>query len=67
MKKTFALGSANVTTPELNVPKGNRHGPDSDYYFDYDFRLDPYEDAERLHTFIRNNPFLKRLAKKFFK
>ena len=44
---------ANVTTPELNVPKGNRHGPDSDYYFDYDFRLDPYEDAERLHTFIR--------------
>ena len=44
---------ANVTTPELNVPQGSRHGADSDYYFDYDFRLDPYEDAERLHTFIR--------------
>ena len=43
---------ANVTTPELNVPQGDRHGPDSDYYFDYDFRLDPYEHADRLHEFI---------------
>ena len=43
----------NVTTPELNVPEGDRHGPDCDYYFDYDFRLDPYEDADRLHSFIR--------------
>ena len=43
---------ANVTTPELNVPTGHTHGPDSDYYFDYDFRLDPYEDADRLHEFI---------------
>ncbi len=43
---------ANVTTPELNVPKGSVHGIDSDYYFDYDFRLDPYEHAERLHEFI---------------
>lgn len=43
---------ANVTTPELNVPTGDAHGPDSDYYFDYDFRLDPYEDADRLHAFI---------------
>ena len=42
----------NVTTPELNVPEGDRHGPDSDYYFDYDFRLDPYEHADRLHGFI---------------
>ena len=42
----------NVTTPELNIPQGNRHGPDSDYYFDYDFRLDPYEHAARLHEFI---------------
>ena len=42
----------NVTTPELNVPQGSRHGPDSDYYFDYDFRLDPYEHADRLHDFI---------------
>ncbi|MBR3438119.1 MAG: hypothetical protein IKH13_01265, partial [Clostridia bacterium] len=42
----------NVTTPELNVPQGDRHGPDSDYYFDYDFRLDPYEHADRLYEFI---------------
>lgn len=42
----------NVTTPELNVPQGSRHGLDSDYYFDYDFRLDPYEHADRLHDFI---------------
>ena len=43
----------NVTTPALNVPKGDRHGPDSDYYFDYDFRLDPYVHADRLRAFIR--------------
>ena len=42
----------NVTTPELNVPSDSRHGIDCDYYFDYDFRLDPYEHAERLHEFI---------------
>ena len=42
----------NVATPELNVPRGGRHGPDSDYYFDYDFRLDPYEHADRLRAFI---------------
>lgn len=42
----------NVTTPELNVPQGDRHGIDSDYYFDYDFRLDPYEHADRLYEFI---------------
>ncbi len=43
---------ANVTTPGLNVPQGDRHGPDCDYYFDYDFRLDPYEHADRLREFI---------------
>ncbi|MBQ7595195.1 MAG: hypothetical protein IJU45_00860 [Clostridia bacterium] len=42
----------NVTTPELSVPRGSRHGIDSDYYFNYDFRLDPYEHADRLHEFI---------------
>ncbi len=42
----------NVTIPDLNVPQGDRHGIDSDYYFDYDFRLDPYEHADRLHEFI---------------
>lgn len=42
----------NVTTPELNVPTGSKHGIDSDYYFDYDFRLDPCQHADRLHDFI---------------
>lgn len=42
----------NVTTPYLNVPEGSVHGPDSDYYFNYDFRLDPYIHARRLHEFI---------------
>ncbi|MBQ7547625.1 MAG: hypothetical protein IJT41_11750 [Clostridia bacterium] len=42
----------NVTTPELNVPQEERHGIDCDYYFDYDFRLDPCAHADRLHAFI---------------
>ncbi len=42
----------NVTTPQLNVPEDSRHGLDCDYYFDYDFRLDPYIHARRLHEFI---------------
>ena len=46
------LSKENVTTPDLNVPEGSRHGIDSDYYFDYDFRLDPFTHAERLHEFI---------------
>lgn len=43
---------SNVTAPELNIPQGEKHGPDSDYYFDYDFRLDPYEHADKLYEFI---------------
>ncbi|MCR5150007.1 MAG: hypothetical protein K6B52_02130 [Clostridiales bacterium] len=43
---------ANVTTPSINSPHGAKHGPDDNYYFNYDFRLDPYEHAERLHGFI---------------
>lgn len=42
----------NVTTPELSVPQGSKHGLDCDYYFNYDFRLDPYIHAHRLHDFI---------------
>ncbi len=49
---TEGNSKANVTTPELNVPEGSKHGPDSDYYFDYDFRLDPYYAADRLSEFI---------------
>lgn len=50
----------NVTTPELNFPQGDRHGIDSDYYFDYDFRLDPYEHADRLYEFINQVKELTR-------
>ena len=50
----------NVTTPELNFPQGDRHGIDSDYYFDYDFRLDPYGHADRLYEFINQVKELTR-------
>lgn len=42
----------NVTTPNLNVPEGDEHHVDCDYYFDYDFRLDPFAHADRLQKFI---------------
>lgn len=41
----------NVGTPEIH-PEGSEHGVDKSYYYGYDFRLDPIENAERLHTFI---------------
>lgn len=41
----------NVTSPEA-VPEGSDHGLDASYYFGYDFRLDPCENAEKLHKFI---------------
>ncbi|MBQ3520099.1 MAG: hypothetical protein IJA31_12345 [Clostridia bacterium] len=42
----------NVTTPYLNVPSTDEHHADCDYYFDYDFRLDPFAHADRLQEFI---------------
>lgn len=42
----------NVTTPYLNVPTTSDHHVNCDYYFDYDFRLDPYAHADRLQEFI---------------
>ncbi len=42
----------NVNTPYLNVPEGSEHHVDCDYYFDYDFRLDPFAHADRLQEFI---------------
>ncbi|MBQ3087692.1 MAG: hypothetical protein IJC45_10165 [Clostridia bacterium] len=42
----------NVNTPYLNVPTGSEHHADCDYYFDYDFRLDPFAHADRLQEFI---------------
>lgn len=41
----------NVTSPEA-VPESSDHGLHTSYYFGYDFRLDPVENAEKLHKFI---------------
>lgn len=42
----------NVTTPYLNVPTSSEHHADCDFYFDYDFRLDPFMHADRLEEVI---------------
>lgn len=36
-----------------NVPENGEHGLDKSFYFNYDFRLDPYEHADRLHECIQ--------------
>lgn len=43
----------NVTVPHLNVPDSSEHGVDISFYFDYDFRLDPYIHARRLNDCIQ--------------
>ncbi|MBQ8208978.1 MAG: hypothetical protein IJZ35_00135 [Clostridia bacterium] len=35
-----------------NVPEDGKHGIDESFYFNYDFRLDPYEHADRLNECI---------------
>ncbi len=40
-----------VTSPEAH-PDTAEHGEDRSYYFGYDFRMDPVETAQKLHTFI---------------
>lgn len=42
----------NVYAPE-EYPTSSRHGIEHSYYFGYDFRLDPYTHADRLHKDIR--------------
>lgn len=49
----------NVYTPYLNYPDSDSHSVDEQFYFDYDFRLDPYIHAERLHRCIEE---IKRLT-----
>ena len=39
-------------TSEKFVPETADHGDDYSYYFGYDFRLDPVENAQKLHTYI---------------
>lgn len=41
----------NVTTEEQH-PETSDHGIDTNYYFGYDFRLDPVENARKLHNYI---------------
>lgn len=44
---------SNVTCDELNRPTDGTHGIDYSFYFDYDFRLDPYTHADRLNEVIK--------------
>lgn len=41
-----------VTSEEFH-PENAEHGDDYSYYFGYDFRLDPVENAEKLYTYIQ--------------
>lgn len=41
----------NVTSEEFH-PETAEHGLNQSYYFGYDFRLDPVENARKLHTYI---------------
>lgn len=43
---------ANVTVEGLSFPDSAKHGPDEQFYFNYDFRLDPAIHADRLQTCI---------------
>ena len=42
----------NVTSEEFH-PESAEHGIDYSYYFGYDFREDPIENAKKLHAFIQ--------------
>ena len=47
-------------TSKTFVPETAEHSTDSNYYFGYDFRLDPVENARKLHTYIQQ---VKELTK----
>lgn len=42
----------NVTSEKFH-PDTADHGDDTNYYFGYDFRLDPVENAQKLHTYVQ--------------
>lgn len=44
--------SERVTSPTAHPDPKTPHGVKYSYYFGYDFRLDPVENAHKLHTFI---------------
>lgn len=41
----------NVTSEEFH-PDTAEHGDDRSYYFGYDFRMDPVENAQKLHAYV---------------
>lgn len=41
-------------TTKTTLPTDPAHGIDKDYYFGYDFRIDPMVTADRLHEFIEH-------------
>ncbi len=45
--------STRVTT-KTTLPSDPAHGPDNDYYFGYDFRIDPLVTAEKLDAYIKH-------------
>ncbi len=44
--------SSDRVTCEKFVPENPEHGIGYSYYFGYDFRLDPVENAQKLHTYV---------------
>ena len=47
-------------TSKTFVPESDEHSTDSSYYFGYDFRLDPVDNARLLHTYVQQ---VKELTK----
>lgn len=43
----------NVACNNLNWPEDGKHGKEYSFYFDYDFRLDPFTHADRLNKVIK--------------
>ncbi|MCQ2476326.1 MAG: hypothetical protein MJ125_00640 [Clostridia bacterium] len=54
---------SNVTVEGLNVPSDGNHGINHSFYFNYDFRLDPYIHAERLNEVIQQVKCLTKHSK----
>ena len=58
--------SPRITT-KSTLPTDPSHGPDRDYYFGYDFRVDPLVTAEKLHDYVQHVKILTGHSKVKFK
>lgn len=58
--------SPRITTKSM-LPTDPSHGPDRDYYFGYDFRVDPLVTAEKLHDYVQHVKILTGHSKVKFK